>query len=248
MFYLTKFQVSNYVNRGNLNYQKRGQKYETTKIGVGKIETAFFRIRHLILSPKSRVGQHGVLVLLFRLALHSGQTRAHYLLPILARRTAKQQHERLRKHLKVVVAIDGTLRVELDVAEHLHTDDGVDEKEHGDEQAYVGQRLERLYERPEQDANRVALSQQFDETSRTKQTQKAQIDGCFFVQIVVRIVGVRVRSCCFRFDVTLQVANLGDDHVRDAADHRDKVEYVPRISKVVLNWLVELLILNFKAS
>jgi len=41
----------------------------------------------------------------------------------------------------------------------LHADDGVDEEEHGDEEADVGQRLEGLDEGPQQDADGVALPQ-----------------------------------------------------------------------------------------
>lgn len=158
-------------------------------------------------------------------------------MPILARGASKQQHERLRKDLEVIVPVDGALRVELDVAEHLHTYDGVDEEEHGDEQTYVGQRLERLYERPEQDADRVALTEQLDETSGAKQTQEAQVDRRLFVYALMRVVGVRIRTRRLRFDVALHLAHFGDDDVEDTADHRDEVEYVPRVAEVVLKIL-----------
>ena len=37
--------------------------------------------------------------------------------------------------------------------------------------------LERLYEGPEKDADSVALTQQLDETSRSEQSQKTNVDG-----------------------------------------------------------------------
>ena len=46
---------------------------------------------------------------------------------------------------------------------HLHADYGVNEEEHGQKETDVGKSLERLHEGPEQDADRVALPQQFDE-------------------------------------------------------------------------------------
>ena len=58
----------------------------------------------------------------------------------------------------------------------LHADDGVDEEEHADEEDDVGQRLERLHERPQQDPDRLALTQQLHETSGAKQSQEAHVD------------------------------------------------------------------------
>ncbi len=74
--------------------------------------------------------------------------------------------------------IDGTLWVQANIAEHLHANYGVDEKEHSNEQAYIWQSLERLYERPQQNANGVALAEQFDEASGAKQTQEAEVNRC----------------------------------------------------------------------
>lgn len=59
---------------------------------------------------------------------------------------------------------------------YLHANDGVNEKEHCDEQADVGQRLEGLNEGPEEDADGVTLPQQFDQTGRSKQLQEAHVD------------------------------------------------------------------------
>ena len=58
----------------------------------------------------------------------------------------------------------------------LHADDGVDEEEHADEEDDVGQRLERLHERPQQDPDRLALPQQLDEAGGAEQPQEAHVD------------------------------------------------------------------------
>ena len=58
---------------------------------------------------------------------------------------------------------------------HLHADDGVDEEEHGQKEADVGQRLERLHESPEQNADGVALPQKFDEARRAEKAKEADI-------------------------------------------------------------------------
>lgn len=42
---------------------------------------------------------------------------------------------------------------------YLHANDGVDEEEHGDQEANVRQRLEGLYEGPKEYANGVALTE-----------------------------------------------------------------------------------------
>ena len=58
---------------------------------------------------------------------------------------------------------------------HLHAYDGVYEEEHGQEETDVGQRLERLHEGPEKDADRVALPQQFDEARRAEEAQEPDV-------------------------------------------------------------------------
>lgn len=60
---------------------------------------------------------------------------------------------------------------------HLHADNCVDEEEHGDEQADVGQGFEGLHKRPEENADGVALSQQLDEASGSKQLQEAHVES-----------------------------------------------------------------------
>lgn len=58
----------------------------------------------------------------------------------------------------------------------LHANDGVDEEEHGDEQADIRQSLEGLDEGPQEDPDGVALSQQFDETSCSEQLQETHVE------------------------------------------------------------------------
>ena len=53
----------------------------------------------------------------------------------------EEEHEGLEEVAEVVVALEGGARVELDVAEQLHPDDGVDEEQHEHEQPDVRQSL-----------------------------------------------------------------------------------------------------------
>ena len=64
----------------------------------------------------------------------------------------------------------------LESAFDLHSDDGVDEEEHADQEDDVGQRLERLHERPQQDPDRLALTKQLYETGGAKQSEEADVD------------------------------------------------------------------------
>lgn len=59
---------------------------------------------------------------------------------------------------------------------NLHAYDGVDEEEHGDEQADIRQSFEGLDEGPQEDPNGVSLSQQFDETSCSEQLQETHVE------------------------------------------------------------------------
>ena len=54
----------------------------------------------------------------------------------------EEEHEGLEEVAEVVVALEGGARVELDVAEELHADDGVDEEQHEHEQPDVRQGLQ----------------------------------------------------------------------------------------------------------
>lgn len=71
--------------------------------------------------------------------------------PGLSRRASEEHHEGLRYGAEVVVPLDGCVRVEVDVAEELHADDGVDEEEHDHEHHDVGQGLDGLDEREQED-------------------------------------------------------------------------------------------------
>lgn len=59
---------------------------------------------------------------------------------------------------------------------NLHADDCVDEKEHGDEQADVGQSLEGLDKSPQENADGVTLSEQFDKASCSEQLQETHVE------------------------------------------------------------------------
>lgn len=60
---------------------------------------------------------------------------------------------------------------------HLHANDRVDEEEHGDEKADVGQGFEGLHEGPQENADGVALSQQLDEASSSEQLQETHVES-----------------------------------------------------------------------
>ena len=66
--------------------------------------------------------------------------------------------------------------IESYVAKDLHSNDGVDEKEHGDQQNNIGQCLEGLDERPQKNSDGIALPQEFYQSSSSKQPQEAHID------------------------------------------------------------------------
>ena len=78
--------------------------------------------------------------------------------------------------MEVDMSVVFCVRIESYVSEDLHSDDGVDEKQHGDQQNDVRQSLKGLDEGPQKNANGVALPQQFDQASGTKQPQESNID------------------------------------------------------------------------
>lgn len=59
---------------------------------------------------------------------------------------------------------------------NLHADDCVDEEEHGDEQADVGQSLEGLDKSPQENTDGVTLPEQFDQASCSKQLQETHVE------------------------------------------------------------------------
>lgn len=80
-----------------------------------------------------------------------------------------------------------------DIISHLHADDGIDEEEHSNEQADVGQSLEGLNEGPQEDADGVTLPQQFDQTSRSKQLQETHVERVDTLREVRRSVSRSVK-------------------------------------------------------
>lgn len=54
----------------------------------------------------------------------------------------------------------------------LHADDGVDEEDHGDEQADVGQGLEGLDEGPEERPNAFSFTEQLNQPQHSEQTKE----------------------------------------------------------------------------
>ena len=54
----------------------------------------------------------------------------------------EQELDSLGEVLEVVMAVDRPSRVEANITEDLHANNGVEEEEHGDEQADVGQGLD----------------------------------------------------------------------------------------------------------
>lgn len=58
----------------------------------------------------------------------------------------------------------------------LHANNGVDEEKHGDEEANVWESFEGLDEGPKENPDRVALSQQLDQTGCSEQLQEAHVE------------------------------------------------------------------------
>ena len=88
----------------------------------------------------------------------------------------EQDHDARAEGLEVDVPVVLGARDELEVAEDLHADDGVDKEEHGNEEDDVGKGLEGLDKSPEQDADGLALAEQFDETGGAEEAEEADVD------------------------------------------------------------------------
>ena len=58
----------------------------------------------------------------------------------------------------------------------LHANDGIDKEEHSDEQANVWESFKGLDEGPQENPDRVALSQQLDEPGCSEQLQEAHVE------------------------------------------------------------------------
>lgn len=67
-------------------------------------------------------------------------------------------------------------------AADLHANDGVDKEKHGDEQADVGQCFEGLHKGPQKNPDGVTLSQQFDQTSSSKQLQETHVERTHYLE------------------------------------------------------------------
>ena len=111
-----------------ITHKHSAEKHKADKVGDGKVEAALLRVLHQVLALEGGIGEHHVLVALLGLALGAAHARVHDRLPVLARGAPKEQQQGGREALKVGVPIDLRVHVELDVAEYLHADDGVDEE------------------------------------------------------------------------------------------------------------------------
>lgn len=58
---------------------------------------------------------------------------------------------------------------------YLHSDDGINEEKHRNQQANIREGFKWLDKCPKQYPNGVSLSEKFDQSSRSKQPQEAQI-------------------------------------------------------------------------
>ena len=65
---------------------------------------------------------------------------------------------------------------------NLHSNDGIDEKQHCNEENDIGESFETLHKSPEKNSDCVALSQKFDQTSCSEQSQEANIEEVFLQQ------------------------------------------------------------------
>ncbi len=77
---------------------------------------------------------------------------------------------------EVVVRLDGAGGIEGERSEQLHADDGVDEEEHSHEHADVGQRLERLYERVQENPDADAPPKELNQSGSAEQLKEVDRD------------------------------------------------------------------------
>lgn len=144
---------------------------------------------------------------------------------------------------------------------NLHPNDGIDEEEHGDEQADVWQSLEGLDEGPQENSDGVTLSQKFDETSCSEELQEAHVERINKLgegrenRCLLMVLNTGIQYWCShlywngaenkeelisqRYTRSLSTLHYSY-HLQvyhdlcDAAQNSDEVKNVPRVSKVVL--------------
>jgi hypothetical protein len=119
----------------DVEHNEAAEKNEGDKVEVGDVGAA--RFFWVVFETGGDVVIEGLLV-----TDPTANAGHHDVGPSLARRTTEEQHESLEDASKVVVALDGSVGVQVDAAEELHADDGVDEEEHHHEHHNVGQGLQ----------------------------------------------------------------------------------------------------------
>ena len=107
----------------DVKHDKAAQENEGDKVEVRHVGTA--RLFGLHPSTGRRVDLVGQLV-----AGPAADAGHHDIGPGLAGGAAEEHHESLANVPEVVVPLDGRVRVQRDVAKHLHADNGVNKEEH----------------------------------------------------------------------------------------------------------------------
>lgn len=136
----------------NVEHNETAQEDEGNKVKVGDVRAAFLVRVHwqacrfveldgaFVAEPARDAGHHDV-----------G--------PGLAGRAPEQHHESLEDGPKVVVALDCSVGIQVDVAKQLHAHDGVDEEQHHHQHHDIGKGLDGLHKGEEQDTNTDASAQ-----------------------------------------------------------------------------------------
>lgn len=153
----------------NVEHDETAEKDEGDKVEVGDVGAA---------GPVGVDGQARGFIHLQGLLVAGATTNAshHDVRPSLAGGASEKHHESLENGPKVVVALDGSVGVQVDVAEELHAHDGVNEEKHHHQHHHVGQSLDGLDKGEEEDANTDTATEQFNQPSSAEKSKEANID------------------------------------------------------------------------
>lgn len=153
----------------NVEHNEAAQEDEGNKIEIGDVGAACLVRIHW--QTCRLIELDGTLV-----AKPAGDTSHHDVRPGFSGRASKQHHESLKDGPKVVVALDGSVGIQVDVAEQLHAHDGVDEEQHHHQHHDIRQGLDGLHKGEEQDTDADAPAQQLDKSSGAEKPQEPNVN------------------------------------------------------------------------
>jgi hypothetical protein len=128
--------------------------------------------------------------------------------------------------LKVDHGADRTMIV------YLHPDNGVYEEQHGYQQTNIWQRFEGLNERPKQNSDCVALTQEFDQTCSSKESQESNVERILLLLCKVKgqnhISGTQASEAS-------TYSKLEHEGVDYTSNYCYEIKHIPRILEKVLS-------------